>query len=885
MAARRKTRRKRDPKDSLVSRMGRSLLSAVRGRGWQKPGLAILTSLVLASLMADYQTSRAVKLQVGEISDRDVQAWTDFRVPNYALTVQEQHKAEDATRPVFEHDEIVVEELLRRIDKAYDGMRLFWSENVPAPAEGEATDEPAPGGSDPAELGVDPFELEQRVGQFESSLGITLTETDRSTLLSRRFDNGMSDMVMTLVERSARQMIIGDEDMLPVDQDHGIALVRVRGAEREEIALYEFDEIMSLQQARMEVSLLAGNLYADQPGYVRNCAVNIAGSMIRPNLSYNASETLLRREQARLSVGTIFTEFQEKQVIVRKGERITPEHIDAIGEMEKHRSAYKLWLNIFSVALLNLLLICATYLFAARFVSKFATSFREVTVMAVLLALAVLLCRFWEILASAFSERFFTIPEESYYFAIPVAAGAVMVRILMNSETALVFAAVSALACGYVLDMNLVLALYFFIGAVTGAGALANAKERGRVFRAGIITALVGVAFVIVLTIIELSLHGTLLDETGTKPLFDILFAVACGVAVGIIALGLVPVFEWVGFLTDIKLLELASMDHPLMREMVIKAPGTYHHSVMVGSLAEAAAEAISANALLARVGSYFHDIGKTVKTQYYVENQTEGTNVHDRLRPSMSALVIVNHVKEGIELGERFHLPKEILDIIPQHHGTSLIRFFYAKAQESDEAEKSPVKEEDFRYPGPKPQSRESGIVMLADGVEAATRSLRDPTRHNITTRVQSVIQNIVIDGQLDQCPLTLKDLSIIAETFVNVLVGIHHHRIEYPDKDKDKKGKEKGGGSSTKGGGSTPPGGGKSKGGGQSLTLELPPMEDHPELPHPLDKEARAAAEEELRSSRPGTSGERRVEDLALPPDEAAAEDDDDGPKADGR
>lgn len=883
MAARRKTRRKREPEDSLLSRAGRAIVATFRGRGWQKPGLAVLTSVVMASLMAEYQTSRAVKLEVGEICDRDVLAWTDFRVPNYALTVQEQRKAEDATRPVFEHDEIVVEELLRRIDKAFDQMRSFWAAAALSapPGEGGEPVPPPPDGEAPADYGIDPLELEQQVADFESALGITLTETDRSTLLSRRFDKAMSDMVMTLVERSARRMIIGNDEMLPDSADDGIALIRIRGAEREEIALYDFSEIVTLQQARMEVSLLAGNLYADQPAYVRSCAVNVAGSMIRPNLSFNASETLLRREQARLSVGTIYSEFQEKQVIVRKGERVTPEHIEAIDEMEKHRGAYKLWLNIVAVALLNLLLICAPYLFAARFISKFATSMREVTVMAILVVLAVLLCRFGEILASAFSERFFTIPEESYYFAIPVAAGAVMVRILMNSETALVFAAVSALACGYVLDMNLVLTAYFFVGAVTGASALAHAKERARVFRAGIITALVGVGFVIVLTVIELSLHGALLDETGTKPLFDILFAVVCGVAVGIIALGLVPVFEWAGFLTDIKLLELASLDHPLMREMVIKAPGTYHHSVMVGSLAEAASEAISANALLARVGSYFHDIGKTVKTQYYVENQTDGTNVHDRLSPSMSALVIVNHVKEGIELGERHRLPKEILDIIPQHHGTSLIRYFYAKAQEAEEAEKSPVVEADFRYPGPKPQTREAGIVMLADGVEAATRSLKDPTRHNITTRVQSVIQNIVIDGQLDQCPLTLKDLSIIAETFINVLVGIHHHRIEYPDQEKRDRARDKGGGA-------TPSSSGSGKGGGPSLTLELPPMEDHPELPHPLDKEARAAAEEVMRSSRPGTSGERRVEDLPPDPEEAAAEDDDptEGPKgANGR
>jgi len=808
---------------------------------WKPPVLGLTLSVGMALLMADYQRSPAVSLEIGAIAERDVQAWTDFKVPNYHLTSEAQRRAENETRPVFEYDEIVVEELLRRIDRAFGQMQSFLDDSHTVMEGEDAEAEPAED-ANPAD--PDPGELDQRMSRFEAELGITLTDIDRSTLLERRFDGHMRDMVMTLVERTMSSMIIDDEGSLPTNPRQGISLIRIRGADREEEVLYDFDSLINTQQAYQKMSELAGQQFEGQPPYVLACAVTIAGSMIRPNLTLDASETRVRREEARSAVHVVYTEFKEHQVIVRKGEKVTQDHVEALQEMENHRGGHKLWLNILTLAAFVFVLLTATFLFASRYISKFAQTPGKLAAMAALGLLAVALCRVGEMLAAALAQTFPTIPEESYYYAIPVAATAVMVRILMNSETALVFASLVSLAGAYVLGAELDLAVYFFLGSVVGSGSLAHAKERGRVFRAGIVTSLVNVIFVLLTTLIAVSLLGPVaLEESQIKPLFDVLFAVLAGFGVGIIALGLIPVFESVGFLTDIKLLELASLDHPLMREMIIKAPGTYHHSVMVGSLSETAAEAISANSLLTRVGAYFHDIGKTTKPQYFVENQPDADNIHDRLQPPMSALIIANHVKEGIELGRQHRLPDQILDMIPQHHGTSLMRFFYAKAQEAESASKSEVNQEDYRYPGPKPQTREAGIVMLADGVEAATRTLKDPTRHNISARVQQVINSVVIDGQLDQCPLTLKDLSIVAETFTGVLVGIHHHRVEYPDgrpaQKNGGKGKEN-----------------KKGTGAGSLTLELPPMNAIPGLPHPLDKEARAAAEEKLRSSEPGTS-----------------------------
>jgi hypothetical protein len=260
---------------------------------------------------------------------------------------------------------------------------------------------------------------------------------------------------------------------------------------------------------------------------------------------------------------------------------------------------------------------------------------------------------------------------------------------------------------------------------------------------------------------------------------------------------------------------------------------------MVVGSLAEAAAESVGANSLLVRVGAYFHDIGKTLKPLYFIENQRDQDNVHDRLSPSMSALVIVSHVKEGIELGREYKLPEPIIDMIPQHHGTSLVGFFYNKAVQQSDPTKEAISDSDYRYPGPKPQTKEAAIMMLADGVEAATRSLKSHTQGAITARVEKIVNKCVQDGQLDESPLTLRDLRTASETFVQVLMGIHHHRIEYP----------------------TTPSGKSTKGRGlpaSSITLELPPLTPNPDDSHPLmqPNAGRSGEDETLRPGGKGSS-----------------------------
>jgi len=284
-----------------------------------------------------------------------------------------------------------------------------------------------------------------------------------------------------------------------------------------------------------------------------------------------------------------------------------------------------------------------------------------------------------------------------------------------------------------------------------------------------------------------------------------------------VLVAGIIPVFEIIfGYTTDIKLLELSRMDHPVLKELSMKAPGTYHHSLVIGSLVEAAAMEISANPLLARVGAYYHDIGKLKKPDYFIEN-VQGENRHDKLASNMSALIIISHVKEGVAMARRHKLGKEIINVIQQHHGTSLIRYFYQKAKDQEVPDIQEINEQNFRYPGPKPQTREAGLVMLADAIEAASKTILDPDKAKIQGMVQKITNRIFTDGQLDECELTLKDLNAIARSFNRVLNGIFHQRVEYPEpahitreksvenidtKSAEKKGTDKGDKGNSKGG-----------------------------------------------------------------------------------
>jgi putative nucleotidyltransferase with HDIG domain len=343
------------------------------------------------------------------------------------------------------------------------------------------------------------------------------------------------------------------------------------------------------------------------------------------------------------------------------------------------------------------------------------------------------------------------------------------------------------------LDNSLFFFIYAFIGSIVGANGVARCEQRSVLIKAGM---QVGVANALLIVFYEM-FRGTLFK-------FDVLFNCGFGFIGGIlgavIVVGTTPIVEGIfGYTTDITLLELANLEQPVLKDLIVQAPGTYHHSIIVGSLAEAAAKAINVNPLLARVSAYYHDIGKIKKPLYFSENQGGKKNPHNRLSPSMSGLILNAHVKDGVELAKKQRLGKKILDIIQQHHGTSLISFFYQKAKEKQNPGVESIKEKDYRYLGPKPQTKEAGIVMLADAVEAASKTLSEPTSSRIKGLVSRIINSIFTDGQLEDCELTLKDLHHIEENFDRILTGIFHQRVEYPNSGEEQNASKKEGNEDT--------------------------------------------------------------------------------------
>jgi putative nucleotidyltransferase with HDIG domain len=371
----------------------------------------------------------------------------------------------------------------------------------------------------------------------------------------------------------------------------------------------------------------------------------------------------------------------------------------------------------------------------------------------------------------------YPIEPSSAFYAIPLAAGAMTVCLLMGMQVALPFALATAFVSAFLFENEFDMFLFFLLNGVLGAYWVRSCKERGVLIKAGLKVGLVNVVLVTALHMhrgFGLNLHL----------MWDWAFGMLGGVTAGILATGFAPAAEMTfAYTTDIKLLELANLDRPILRKLMLEAPGTYHHSVIVGSLVEAASSAIGANSLLAKVSGYYHDIGKIKKPLYFIENQEGHENRHDKLAPSMSSLILIAHVRDGVEIAQNHRLGKAIIDTIQQHHGTNVITYFYEKAKQQNQTGEDSVNMEHFRYPGPRPQTKEAGLVLLADSVEAASRALDNPTPARIKGLVQQIINKIFLDGQLEECELTLKDLHEIAGSFNKILNGIYHHRIEYPE------------------------------------------------------------------------------------------------------
>lgn len=491
---------------------------------------------------------------------------------------------------------------------------------------------------------------------------------------------------------------------------------------------------------------------------------------MRANLTYDSAETERRRQEAYQGVKPALIQIKRGEKVIGEGERIEERHLLEFRGMRNQTRPGDLAQARLGAGLFAALLILLCYRFGRRQLRRFAPPRKDALFLGLLLLGSLALAAAASSAGDALQNRASWLPVDAFGYAIPMAAGAMLVRLCLGPELALFYAVVSATLFGVLEGSSLSFALFALGGSLLGADRVAKASSWAGILRAGLWVGLGNVGMVACF-----ALFGSRLWSPGAGA--EAVAALAGGLVISPLILFLIlPLVEGVfGYTTDLRLLELYP-NHPALKELIVKAPGTYHHSIILGSLAEGAAQAIGANPLLARVSAYYHDIGKGKNPLCFAENQ-KGQNRHDTLEPEESVALIRQHIQDGLELARRYKLPRVVAEAIPENHGTRLIGLFYQKALA---IRTGPVDPDAFRYQGPKPRSRETALVMLADGVESASRALPLATSEGVRSLVQKVVDSVVADGQLDECDLTLRDVQLIAKSFEATLDALYRGRPE---------------------------------------------------------------------------------------------------------
>lgn len=510
---------------------------------------------------------------------------------------------------------------------------------------------------------------------------------------------------------------------------------------------------------------------------IRDAMATIAQYAIVANYFYDIQATEEKKQEALDSISPV--NIRSGQVLVKEGQKIDREifrQLKLVGLLDDETDSF-IYIGLF-------LFVCLlTGLIAYFFKDVQSQSRSENTnlmIYSIIFTFTILIMKVISLFPSSID----------FGVIVPIAMTSMLLKMLINERVAILTGVVFAVIGGIIFNIDLLSKFNYLIGtyllfsSLAGVIFLNSPNRRSKILKAGFLISIINMITISALFMMQSGHFSGI--EIGSY----LLLAFSSGFISAVLTLGLVPVFEaGFGILSTMKLIELSNPNHPLLRKILIEAPGTYHHSIMVANLSDAASEAVGANGLLARVGSYYHDIGKTKRPHFFIENQMNIENPHDKVSPYISKKVIIAHPYDGSKLLKEYKIPQEIIDITEQHHGTSLVKYFYFKAKEASDTE---VLESEFRYPGPKPQSKEAAIVAIADSVEAAVRSLKRPTPQKIEDMVRAIISDKLQDGQFNECDITLKELDLAAKTMCEMLKGIFHQRIEYPENQTNKKVKE---------------------------------------------------------------------------------------------
>jgi putative nucleotidyltransferase with HDIG domain len=753
--------------ERLVS--GKSRSSRIYARV-SKIILLFALSLAITFILAPKPQKPLQNYMVGDISREDVKAVKEFLVEDVETSAKRQKEILAEVPSVYDLDEQAASRIQERLHNALKFIRLEYRQLAVTSAPAAPSESALKGKVKPAtpELLTG---LQKIRPEFNDLLGADLPLPTFNLLAKTEFSSTIEALVNQLVGEFCRQGVLSSRS-LPNPQPEEILLRRLPS--RKEQVVRPPYPFLELDNIRKPVANYCREVAADFSPTDRWLACDLVQYLLVPNVTHNLAETQERQQTVIKGLRPTYFQVKRGEIIVREGERITPlimAKLKAQSLVYPHSRGALIFLGIF-LSLTIFLWLC--YNLSRVSLKRFPTQFRDLTFLAALLLGATLLnlglLRLGEVIGRVVPEM-----GGSLMYGWPIALAPMFAALFLGLETGVVMAFLTATFSALLLDRPFPMFLYFLSAGFVGIWGVRHCRQRGDLIRAGLTLSLVNFVLLTAMKLVEYPF-------TAKELLVAELFGLSGGLATAILALGITPLIEGAfGYTSDIRLMEILNLDQPVLRDLMLLAPGTYHHSLMVGQMVEAAAEAIGANPLVAKAAAYYHDIGKIKKPAYFVENQLGGENKHEKLAPSMSSLILISHVKDGVELARKTKLGERIVDIIQQHHGTSLISYFFHKAK-NHAANPNQVNIGDYRYPGPRPQTKEAGLVLIADQVEAASKTLTEPTPARIQGMVQKIVNNIFADGQLDECELTLKELHLIAKHCNKILSGIFHQRIHYP-------------------------------------------------------------------------------------------------------
>lgn len=725
----------------------------------QSPIFYIIVFAAIISFFISYFPARPLpSIKPGEIASKDIISPLEITVEDSQATDRRREQAESTIPPVYFYNQKIVAVTREKIRQFFESGRA-WQSSAPA------------------------LSLKDLQKNLSENLGLDIDEATLNNLARLRFPQELEQLLSeTLVPVLSKEIILSRSLLSHGETEKGLLVVRGK-----EEKLLKAAEILELREARTQLVSEINAL--ELPARTRSLLKTLAPAFLVPTINYDAPETEIRRLKARNQVEPVYYTIKKGKVIIRKGDEATPEVIRQIAIINQKISSQPHWLINFAGLLVLYSIIFFFIWNFIVYVTGDEKQLRLLQMMGLTLFLGFVAYKSSLFIAEALgtSISVINVDKEALVFGFPFQFGTFIFALLTRSEIAVIYCVINSLLAGYLLSGDYFLVLFVLLGGIAAIYGLRYylASSRSSILKTGL---MVLAPFQVIMVLIFHLVRQTFSDLTGlATELFSAIFG---GLVSAAIAFVLVPVFETVfGFVTATKLHELTNSDLPIFRQLALEAPGTYHHSLIVATLAEKAAEKINANSMLVKAGGLYHDIGKVKRPEYFSENQTSPFDVHRELTPSLSTLVIINHVKDGIDLARKLRLPRQVTDLIAQHHGTSIVRYFFQKAKEKYDPELHKIEAEDYRYQGPTPRSKEAGLLLLADSVEAAARSLRSPTRQNLKRVITEIFNAHLQDGQLDDCGFSLKDLRVIANSFLITLDAIYHPRPKYPGFDFEKK------------------------------------------------------------------------------------------------